>query len=95
MLEQVNLRKSQVSQLLLKSKSEESVQEEQIQRETAALEQIQAEIEDGRIKTQTGAQELEDAEQEVRRLNRRLNDNQQEYHMAYTRLESLKNLAER
>ena len=95
MLEQVNLRKSQVSQLLLKSKSEEFVQEEQIQRETAALEQIQAEIEDGRIKTQTGAQELEDAEQEVRRLNRRLNDNQQQYHMAYTRLESLKNLAER
>ncbi len=95
MLEQVNLRKSQVSQLLLKSKSEESVQEEQIQRETDSLDRIRGEIEEGRLKSQTGAQELEEAEQEVRRLNRRLNDNQQEYHMAYTRLESLKNLAER
>ena len=45
------------------------------------------------------AQETEDAmteaEGEVRRLTRNQNDTQQEYHMAYTKLESLKNLAER
>ena len=34
-------------------------------------------------------------EQESHRLNRNLNDTQQEYHMAYTKLESSKNLAER
>ena len=33
--------------------------------------------------------------QEVRRLTRNLNEKQQEYHTAYTRLESLRNLAER
>ena len=38
---------------------------------------------------------MEQADSEVRRLNRRLNDTQQEYHMAHTRLESLQNLAER
>ena len=95
MLEQVSLRKSQVSQLLLKSKSEESVQEEQIAREKDALRQLRESMEEGRLKAQTAEEEQAAAEQEVRRLNRRLNDNQQEYHMAYTRLESLKNLAER
>ena len=34
-------------------------------------------------------------EQEVRRLNKNLNDTQQQYHTSYTRLESLRNLAER
>ena len=38
---------------------------------------------------------MTEADKEVRRLNRRLNDTQQEYHMAHTRLESLRNLAER
>lgn len=32
---------------------------------------------------------------EVQRLNKNLNNTQQEYHMAHTKLESLRNLAER
>ena len=95
MLEQVNLRRSEVSQKLLRFKSDESVQDELIGRERALLDQLNEELE----KKQFAAQEAEDAllkaEQESHRLNRNLNDTQQEYHMAYTKLESLKNLAER
>ena len=95
MLEQVNLRRSEVSQKLLRFKSDESVQDELIGRERALLGQLNEELE----QKQFAAQETEDAllkaEQESHRLNRNLNDTQQEYHMAYTKLESLKNLAER
>lgn len=95
MLEQVNLRRSEVSQKLLKFKSDESVQDELIAGEHAALSQIQEKLESRQFEAQTAEDDLTTAEQEARRLNRNLNDTQQEYHMAYTKLESLKNLAER
>ena len=95
MLEQVNLRRSEVSQKLLKYKSDESVQDEQIEREQAALAEILDQLEENQFKAQEAEESLQAADQEVRRLNRRLNDTQQEYHMAYTKLESLRNLAER
>ena len=41
MMEQVHLRKSEVSQKLLKYKSDESLQEEQIQKEKSALGQVE------------------------------------------------------
>ena len=79
MLEQVNLRRSEVSQKLLRFKSDESVQDELIGRERALLDQLNEELE----KKQFAAQEAEDAllkaEQESHRLNRNLNDTQQEY----------------
>lgn len=94
-LEQANLRRSEVSQKLLRFKSDESLQEERIAQEKERLLQVQREL----LEKQTEAQEAEDgmeqAASEVRRLTRRLNDTQQEYHMAHTRLESLQNLAER
>ena len=89
MLEQVNLRRSEVSQKLLRFKSDESVQDELIGRERALLDQLNEELE----QKQFAAQETEDApfkaEQESRRLNRNLNDTQQEYHIAYNKPESL------
>ena len=95
MLEQVNLRRSEVSQKLLRFKSDESVQDELIHKERAALEQIRQETDEKQLAAQEAEDALEKAEQEARRLNRHLNDTQQEYHMAYTKLESLRNLAER
>ena len=57
MLEQVNLRRSEVSQKLLRFKSDESVQDELIGRERALLDQLNEELE----KKQFAAQEAEDA----------------------------------
>ena len=95
MSEQVNLRRSEVSQKLLRFKSDESLQEERIAEEKEHLAQVQAELVEKQVAAQEAEDGMEQADSEVRRLNRRLNDTQQEYHMAHTRLESLQNLAER
>lgn len=95
MLEQVNVRRSEVCQKLLKFKSDESEQDELL----LELKKEAAEIEEG-ISKRDEAQSLcesrtEELEAQVKRLNKNLNDKQQEYHTSYTKLESLRNLAER
>lgn len=95
MMEQVNLRRSEVSQKLLKFKSDESVQDELIERERSSLLRVQEALGSHQLEIQTVEDALHTAEQEARKLNRSLNDARQEYHTACTRLESLKNLAER
>ena len=95
MLEQVQVRRSEVVQKLLKFKSDESVQDEQIQAEQQKLKEASERLDAlgiAQTECETEAQRLE---QEMRRLTRNLNERQQEYHTAYTRLESLRNLAER
>lgn len=95
MSEQVQVRHSEVCQRLLRYKSDESVQEELLQKERqklAASGQRLAELLAGQTACEA---EMERCEQEVRRLTRGLNERQQEYQRATTRLESLRNLAER
>ena len=95
MLEQVQVRRSEVAQKILKFKSDESVQDEQLQEALKKLEKAREEQE-ALAAAQTECEEqLAFYEQEVRRLNKNLNDRQHEYHTASTRLESLRNLAER
>ncbi len=95
MLEQVQLRRSQVSQRLLMYKSDESLQDELLSKEEDALKQLTEKIQESQLAYGAAEDFLAQAQQDEKRLNRRLNDTQQEYHMAYTRLESLRNLAER
>ena len=95
MLEQVNVRRSQVSQKLLLSKSDESVQEEQIAQEKKVLSQLAEEKEQAQLALGQAEEDMEQAERDLHRLTRSLNDIQQEYHTSYTKLESLRNLAER
>lgn len=95
MLEQVNLRRSEVTQKLLKYKSDESVQDEQIETETSALSQVETALDENRRAALQTEEELAQSDQELRRLNRDLNDTRQQYHMAHTKRESLRNLAER
>ncbi|MCI8888069.1 MAG: chromosome segregation protein SMC [Hungatella sp.] len=95
MLEQVQVRRSEVVQKLLKSKSDESVQEEQKKEEIKKLEEVK-----DRLKALAEAQDsstgrIGELESEVSRLTRNLNLKQQEYRADDTKLESLKNLAER
>ncbi len=95
MLEQVDVRRAEVSQKLLKFKSDESVQEEQLERERQILEGLKKE-ESGLKEREAACQKkYADAESEIRRLNRRLTDTQQNYHTSHTKLESMRNLAER
>ena len=95
MLEQVQVRRSEVCQKLLKFKSDESVQDEQIETERKKLTQTTARLEELELAQTECEGQMSQCEQEVRRLTRALNEKQQEYRTAYTKLESLKNLAER
>ena len=95
MLEQVDVRRAEVSQRLLKYKSDESVQDEEIKREQSALQAVEAQLEELRQCEESVGSEALQAEEEVKRLNRKLNSTQQEYHTNHTKLESLRNLAER
>ena len=95
MLEQVNVRRSEISQKLLKIKSDESVQEEQLKKEQEKSLALKKRLE--AILKEQGEQEkgIEQAEAEIRRISRNLNEKHQAYQSAYSRLESLKNIAER
>ncbi|MFQ7033967.1 MAG: chromosome segregation protein SMC [Clostridium sp.] len=95
MLEQVNLRRSEVSQKLLRFKSDESVQDEKILQEKATLDQVQEQLEKAQFSAEEAEEGMNAALKEVQRLNKNLNNTWQEYHMAHTKLESLRNLAER
>lgn len=95
MLEQVNVRRSEVCQKLLKFKSDESEQEEQLinlQKEAAEIDEAIAKREEAQALCENRTEELEN---QVKRLGKNLNNRQQEYHTCDTKLESLKNIAER
>lgn len=95
MLEQVNVRRSEVSQKLLKIKSDESVQEEQKKEEEKKAAQIDEEF--TALAAEQTQQEAACAglEQEIGRINRALNEKQKEYQADSARLDSLQNIAER
>lgn len=95
MLEQVQVRRSEVCQKILKFKSDESVQDESLTEELNKLEDVDLRI--GSLKLRQGESEarVTELEQEVHRFRTNLNNKQQEYHTSYTKLESLRNLAER
>ncbi|MDR0923707.1 MAG: chromosome segregation protein SMC [Hungatella sp.] len=95
MLEQVNVRRSEVCQKLLKFKSDESEQEEQLGALQKEADEIETRIAEGQEAQAFSENRAEELEGEVKRLNKNLNDKQQEYHTSYTKLESLRNIAER
>lgn len=95
MLEQVLVRRSEVAQKLLKAKSDEDVQNERKQAEVLQLERTQAKLDELEVHQGSSEETIQQLEQEIRHLNHRLNETQQEYRAACTRMDSLKNLAER
>ncbi len=95
MLEQVQVRHSEVTQKLLRSKSDESVQEEMAKEARQNLERTEARIEELSGRQTACEEQIAAYEEEERRLNRGINSSQQDYHTTHTRLESLRNLAER
>ncbi len=95
MMEQVQVRRSEVAQKLLKSKSDESVQEEQKKEELRKLALVEEQLKNLAVSQETHETRINELESEVKRLTRNLNASQQEYRRDDTKLESLKNLAER
>lgn len=95
LLEQVQVRRSEVAQKLLKVKSDEETWDSQIEEQNASLTRVDAEITSLLSKAEALEEEVRQANDEIRKLNRSLSSTQQDYHTARTKLESLRNLAER
>ncbi len=95
MLEQADVRRAETTQKLLKFKSDESVQEEQKKEEKLKLDKVKEEL--GAILCQEKelTQKIHTDEEQERNLNRKLSNLSQDYHTYHTKLESMRNLAER
>ena len=95
MLEQVQVRRAEVSQKLLRFKTEEVNQDMEIGGQQKRLDELAQEIQGILEEKETIETILAELAEETRRLSRSLNEAQQRYHGSATRLESLKNIAER
>jgi len=95
MMEQIQVRRSEVTQKLLKIKSDESVLEEQIAAENKKLEESGQNIKELEEQEKQGTEKTAECEREVIRLSKVLNDIHGEYQANSAKLESMRNLAER
>ena len=95
MLEQVDLRRSEVSQRLLKIKSDGAQQEEQLKKEEEELAGLQKELEGLLARQHELEAEGAAKEQDRLRLTRSLDETYKAYQTSYAKLDSLKNIAER
>ncbi len=95
MLEQVQVRRSEVQRRLLKYMSDESSQEEGLKAEAGRLAETERQLEKLEKARSECESEVGKLEQEARGLAESYQECQKQYHMASTKLESLRNLAER
>ena len=95
MLEQIQIRKAELSQKILRLRSEETDQEESLQDLKREYDEVTAEIDSLCDRNDGYETELSDLQEKLNELNRNLDAGQQAYHRESSRLESLKNLTER
>jgi len=95
MLEQVQVRRSEVAQKILKVKSDEETWDNQIREKEEILERLDQEI--GELLDLADAldEAVDESTEQIQELNQKLSNMQHQYHTATTKLESLRNLAER
>ncbi len=95
MLEQITIRKAEISQKLLKSSSDKAVQEDSIKEFEDELKRINDEIIELTEKSDNINSELHQIAEEETELSKSRDENQKKYHVSSSRLESLKNITER
>ncbi len=95
MLEQTEIRKAQVSQEALKLKSEEAEQAVVLQEIQDEYDEVSARIETLTERSEAVNETLSAVQQELTEKNHQIDQEQTEYHREFSRLESLKNIAER
>ena len=95
MQEQAQIRRAQLTQEALKFKSEKAEQEAFSQEVRKEYEDVTARIAQLTERSDAVNEQLITVQQELQTLNRRIEQEQTEYHREFSRLESLKNIAER
>ncbi|MDY3248988.1 MAG: chromosome segregation protein SMC [Candidatus Choladocola sp.] len=95
MLEQIQIRKAQLSQEALKLKSEEAEQEMILGEVKREYDEVSGRIAALEAQSDSANEKLSAVQQKLTEANRRVEGEQAEYHRESSRLESLKNIAER
>ena len=95
MLEQVKIRKAEVSSKILRMKTEENENEAGLLDAKAIYDEVASHIGEYQDRKTSLEQEIEGYVRELKELNRLLEVGQSAYHREASRLESLKNLTER
>lgn len=95
MLEQIQIRKAELSQKILRLRSEETDQEESLQDLKKEFDEVTAEINSLCDRNDGYETELSAYQEKLNELNRNLDAGQQAFHRESSRLESLKNITER
>lgn len=95
MTEQANIRKAQLTQRLLQQKSNESSLDLLLKEQQEALDQVQKEIARLQQKERELSGQKDAWEQKAKEEERALFEDTEQYHKSASRLESLKNIAER
>ena len=95
MLEQNSIRKAQLNQRILKNKSEEELHDEEINKCKENLNKLSDEILHFNNESEKINGSIQDTQQGIDEINKRLNDLQGKYHIEKSKLESLINLTER
>ncbi|MCD7716873.1 MAG: chromosome segregation protein SMC [Lachnospiraceae bacterium] len=95
MAEQAQLRKTQLSQEVLRLKSEEASQDDICRQTQAEYDEVTARIEALNERSDAVNESLEKTQRELTGQNQRMEEDHTRYHREVSRLESLKNIAER
>ncbi len=95
LMEQINIRKAQLNQRLLQKKSQESDLDEKLALEEKTLEEINETIRNLKGEEEALFMQNKDWEKKLSETNRTYEENTAKYHRTSSRLESLKNIAER
>lgn len=95
MIEQVNIRKAQLNQRLLQRKSEESDIDAKLEEQTQALQEVEQEIAALKQEETKFFEKQREWKQKLADTNRSLEEDTTKYHKTASRLESLRNIAER
>lgn len=95
MMEQITIRKAEISQKLLKSSSDKALQEETIKELEEELEKVNGEIIGLNEKSDSIHGMIDSVSKEESNLLKLREENQRKYHMENSRLESLRNITER
>ena len=95
MLEQINIRKSQLNQKLIDFQNRKDGQENAIKQFEEQLEDVNKEIKEVQGKLQEYKEKIVSLRIENSKLSKRLSENQEKYHKLKSNLETLKNITER
>lgn len=95
MLSQENVKKAQLTQRILKSKTEESICMETLQKEEVRLNEVTSHIREKNNRVQELQEKQKQDKSQLEELRSKFNQKQQEYHRQKSKLETLQNMTER